>query len=127
MFIICWTLLLLKVHFLTNFKSKIQIVLISENQIVVRQTDDEVYDDGVINEDDTESSVDTNIIEEEISNTENIVKPEVVTVINTDDSNPINRYCKCSSYECNCCRDFSLPLLPIKGTYQFLHDYNYRL
>jgi hypothetical protein len=36
-------------------------------------------------------------------------------VVNTDDANPINRYCKCSSYECDCCRDFSLPIVPIRG------------
>lgn len=36
-------------------------------------------------------------------------------VVNEDDQNPINRYCKCSSFECDCCRDFSLPLVPIRG------------
>jgi Domain of unknown function (DUF4773) len=36
-------------------------------------------------------------------------------VVNEDDANPINRYCKCSSYECDCCREFSLPLVPIRG------------
>ncbi|XP_065093556.1 uncharacterized protein LOC135714177 [Ochlerotatus camptorhynchus] len=36
-------------------------------------------------------------------------------VVNTDDANPINRYCKCTTYECNCCRDFALPLVPVKG------------
>lgn len=38
-----------------------------------------------------------------------------VPVVNEDDQNPINRYCKCSSFECDCCRDFSLPLVPIRG------------
>lgn len=36
-------------------------------------------------------------------------------VVNTDDANPINRYCKCTSFECDCCRDFSLPIVPIRG------------
>lgn len=36
-------------------------------------------------------------------------------VVNEDDANPINRYCKCTSYECDCCREFSLPLVPIRG------------
>lgn len=36
-------------------------------------------------------------------------------VVNVDDANPINRYCKCSSFECDCCRDFSLPIVPIRG------------
>lgn len=26
-----------------------------------------------------------------------------------------NRYCACSDLMCNCCRDFSLPVVPIKG------------
>lgn len=38
-----------------------------------------------------------------------------VPVANEDDQNPINRYCKCTSFECDCCRDFSLPLVPIRG------------
>lgn len=37
------------------------------------------------------------------------------TIANEDDANPINRYCKCTSYECDCCREFSLPLVPIRG------------
>ncbi|XP_026682012.1 uncharacterized protein LOC103512846, partial [Diaphorina citri] len=28
---------------------------------------------------------------------------------------PPNRYCACTSLMCNCCRDFSLPVVPIKG------------
>lgn len=40
---------------------------------------------------------------------------EAAPVSNEDDSNPINRYCKCSSFECDCCRDFALPLVPIRG------------
>lgn len=28
---------------------------------------------------------------------------------------PPNRYCACSNLMCNCCRDFSLPVVPIKG------------
>lgn len=38
-----------------------------------------------------------------------------VPVVNEDDQNPINRYCKCTSFECDCCREFSLPLVPIRG------------
>jgi len=36
------------------------------------------------------------------------------------------RYCSCSSLTCNCCRDFSLPVVPVKGpgcaTISYLHD-----
>lgn len=35
--------------------------------------------------------------------------------VNVDDAPPLNRYCKCSSHECKCCRDFSLPIVPING------------
>lgn len=38
---------------------------------------------------------------------------EVTTVENTDDQSTINRYCKCTSYECNCCREFRLPIAGI--------------
>lgn len=43
------------------------------------------------------------------------VETDTNDVGNEDDADPINRYCKCSSNECNCCRDFSLPLVPIQG------------
>lgn len=26
-----------------------------------------------------------------------------------------NRYCSCSNLTCNCCRDFSLPVVPVSG------------
>lgn len=29
--------------------------------------------------------------------------------------NPPNRYCSCSNLTCNCCRDFSLPVVPVSG------------
>uniref|UniRef100_A0A336M7X8 CSON013410 protein n=1 Tax=Culicoides sonorensis TaxID=179676 RepID=A0A336M7X8_CULSO len=38
---------------------------------------------------------------------------EATTVENTDDQSTINRYCKCTSYECNCCREFRLPIAGI--------------
>lgn len=33
----------------------------------------------------------------------------------TPQAAPPNRYCACSNLMCNCCRDFSLPVVPIKG------------
>lgn len=35
--------------------------------------------------------------------------------VNTNDPNPINKFCSCSSTSCKCCRDFSIPLVPIRG------------
>lgn len=63
---------------------------------------------------DEETNSENNEVLQEI----NQVPQEPVTekpVVNTDDANPINRYCKCTTYECNCCRDFALPLVPVKG------------
>ncbi|XP_018911972.2 LOW QUALITY PROTEIN: uncharacterized protein [Bemisia tabaci] len=28
---------------------------------------------------------------------------------------PLNRYCACTTLQCNCCREFSLPVVPVKG------------
>ncbi|KAG8303609.1 hypothetical protein J6590_002608 [Homalodisca vitripennis] len=44
-----------------------------------------------------------------------------------DRQNPApSRYCTCSSLTCNCCREFSLPVVPVKGpgcaTVSYLHD-----
>lgn len=35
---------------------------------------------------------------------------EETSTQNTDDANAINKYCKCSFYECNCCRPFRMPI-----------------
>lgn len=63
---------------------------------------------------DEEANSENNVVLQET----NQVPQEPVSekpVVNTDDANPINRYCKCTTYECNCCRDFALPLVPVKG------------
>uniref|UniRef100_A0A182JHT0 DUF4773 domain-containing protein n=1 Tax=Anopheles atroparvus TaxID=41427 RepID=A0A182JHT0_ANOAO len=73
-------------------------------------------------------STETNEIEEDVASPEvvnnevleesNVVPQESVseaTAVNMDDSSIINRYCRCSAYECNCCRDIDVPLFPIKG------------
>uniref|UniRef100_A0A182QEA7 DUF4773 domain-containing protein n=1 Tax=Anopheles farauti TaxID=69004 RepID=A0A182QEA7_9DIPT len=72
-------------------------------------------------------STETNEIEDEVASPEvvnevleesNVVPQETVseaTVVNMDDSSVINRYCRCTAYECNCCRDIDVPLFPVKG------------
>lgn len=40
---------------------------------------------------------------------------EVDKPVNNDDPNPINKYCTCSEAQCKCCRDFSIPLIPVRG------------
>ena len=65
----------------------------------------------------TTASVEENSVELSSSaSSESTVSLEAVaSAENEDDANPINRYCKCTSFECDCCRDFSLPLVPIRG------------
>lgn len=36
-------------------------------------------------------------------------------VNNVNDPNPINKFCTCSKSQCKCCRDFSLPLVLVRG------------
>lgn len=51
------------------------------------------------------------------------VKPTVATEnnevdnkpINENDPNPINKYCSCDTTSCECCRDFLIPLIPVRG------------
>lgn len=51
---------------------------------------------------------------------------DVSAPVNENDPNPINKYCSCSSAQCKCCRDFSLPIIPIRGpgcaTIRYLDD-----
>lgn len=44
-----------------------------------------------------------------------IEKPTPDKPLNENDPNPINKYCSCSSASCKCCRDFNIPLIPIRG------------
>ncbi|EDO64824.2 uncharacterized protein LOC120896214 [Anopheles arabiensis] len=72
-------------------------------------------------------STETNEIEDEVASPEvvnevleesNVVPQETVSeasVVNMDDSSLINRYCRCTAYECNCCRNIDVPLFPVKG------------
>lgn len=43
------------------------------------------------------------------------IKPVNDKPLNENDPNPINKFCSCSSASCKCCRDFSIPLIPIRG------------
>ena len=49
---------------------------------------------------------------EELDNT---ISQEATYPGNEDDVDAANKYCKCSSDECNCCRDFRLPIVPVSG------------
>lgn len=60
-------------------------------------------------------SSEENSVEVSSSTSAELTSTETETTVNVDDTNLINRYCKCTSFECDCCRDFSLPILPIRG------------
>lgn len=120
----------LKPNFLFNIKIGPQLVdSRKKSKLQNKQDDDEgVIVDPVITVSDiqvyvntspsTTASVEENSVELSSSaSAESTVSSEVVTPVvhNEDDANPINRYCKCTSFECDCCREFSLPLVPIRG------------
>jgi len=50
-----------------------------------------------------------------VENNEIDTKPSGEKPVNENDPNPINKFCSCSSASCKCCRDFSIPLIPIRG------------
>lgn len=37
------------------------------------------------------------------------------TVSNVDDPSAISKYCKCTDSHCDCCRNFGLPIIPVRG------------
>lgn len=80
---------------------------------VITVSDIQVYE---VTTTSTTASVEENSVELSSSTSSESTSTETEAAIaNEDDANPINRYCKCSSYECDCCREFSLPLVPIRG------------
>lgn len=44
-----------------------------------------------------------------------VVSNEIDKPVNNDDPNPINKFCTCSEAQCKCCRDFLIPLIPVRG------------
>lgn len=50
-----------------------------------------------------------------VENNEIEPKPSTENPLNENDPNPINKFCSCSSASCKCCRDFNIPLIPIRG------------
>lgn len=80
---------------------------------VITVSDIQVYENSSPS---TTASVEETSVEVSSSASSEATSAETeASIVNEDDANPINRYCKCSSYECDCCRDFSLPLVPIRG------------
>lgn len=70
---------------------------------------DPVFDDSVVAKPSVQKpSVQKPSADAAISN-------EVDKPVNNDDPNPINKYCSCSEAQCKCCRDFSIPLIPVRG------------
>lgn len=48
------------------------------------------------------------------------------SIVNENDPNPINKFCTCAAASCKCCRDFALPIGPLRGpgcaTLKYLED-----
>lgn len=62
-----------------------------------------------------DSGSSSNDISKPIESNEVLPKPTTQKPINENDPNPINKFCSCSSASCKCCRDFSIPLVPLRG------------
>lgn len=56
----------------------------------------------------------SNDVSKPIESNEVLPKPTEKPV-NENDPNPINKFCSCSVSSCKCCRDFSIPLVPLRG------------
>lgn len=61
------------------------------------------------------SSSSSNDVLKPIESNEVLPKPTTVKPVNENDPNPINKFCSCSAASCKCCRDFAIPLVPIRG------------
>ncbi|XP_052868006.1 uncharacterized protein LOC128273972 [Anopheles cruzii] len=128
--VLCAVLTLSSARKLESISSNI---IVGSNKIGQEKQNVDTYEDvSSSNQQDIGSeavpeSTETNEIDDEVASQEvvnevleesNVVPQETVseaTVVNTDDSSVINRYCRCTAYECNCCRDIDVPLFPIKG------------
>lgn len=99
---------------ITSAENSVRQDLVSQDiQIVQELTDSQ---EAATNPVESEISVNPNIDLKPISEENNEIdaKPSEKPV-NENDPNPINKYCSCSSASCKCCRDFSIPLIPIRG------------
>lgn len=82
---------------------------------------EEVTSSGLLNNDLNESSVEGGssgskpVTEKPVLAEPAVVDNAVDTPVNENDPNPINKYCSCSSATCKCCREFGIPLIPIRG------------
>ena len=103
--------------FVLNFSGPQVVDSRKKTKLQSKQEDDEgVIVDPVITVSDIQVyEVTTAIATASVEENSVEVSSSTETIANEDDANPINRYCKCTSYECDCCREFSLPLVPIRG------------
>lgn len=76
----------------------------TESGVIMVSSSTELSDSSLLNSD----------ISKPIESNEVLVKP-TDKPINENDPNPINKFCSCSSASCKCCRDFTIPLVPIRG------------
>lgn len=86
-------------------------------QIVQDLTDSQEAAIGAVEQSDVVVNPSTDVVKPvSVENNEiNDSKPSTEKPVNENDPNPINKFCSCSSASCKCCRDFSIPLIPIRG------------
>lgn len=86
-------------------------------QIVQDLTDSQEAAIGAVEQSDVVANPSTDVVKPvSVENNEiNDSKPSTEKPVNENDPNPINKFCSCSSASCKCCRDFSIPLIPIRG------------
>lgn len=100
-------------------------------QVVQDLVDSEEILSNVVAENDLSNAVDVAIAEKPVvqkpmaakpiaekpivSAAEDIVDNDIDKPLNENDPNPINKFCTCSSAQCKCCRDFAIPLIPVRG------------
>lgn len=91
-------------------------------------SDEELSPESPLQEDEVLNAVDDVVPEKPAADPEPVASLEATTAaapilesndvsepVNENDPNPINKYCSCTSAQCKCCRDFLLPIIPIRG------------
>lgn len=101
------------------FKSNSTATEGTRQDVVVQETVQVVQDLSESQENQPLSPIESDAVTGEITVSEKPVAIENNEIdnkpVNENDPNPINKYCSCSSASCKCCRDFSIPLVPIRG------------
>lgn len=89
--------------------------IVSQEVQVVQDLVDSQESAPVVEQVEQSDPLQTNDVVKPVESNEIVSKPSADKPINENDPNPINKFCSCSSASCKCCRDFSIPLVPLRG------------